>query len=307
MSCYLLCLQQSPVSIDADLALQSIGYMWYIQHDSPSELTQALSRLADAFLNQNIDTQRVSSADEGDFIVQFPENGTLLFNDFEGDLPLDCAALLLAVEANLPSVVHEEDVAAFNRSKTFHLRDTAKNPNLLYHAFRKPLLSSIDGFRPLLNQKSVYSSVALVDTLLRAGCDPNESIPGFGGATTTPWQIWQELSFTKSNTSEQAAQVAEITVLMIRAGATLGTHNPDRLAVQSTVHDRRAILVATTGVWLALPPSERDVGCKEKISDFCNEILRAVEVSQNTVQTPTEQPRAGLLSIPLNLVGGFST
>ncbi|CAN9176579.1 unnamed protein product [Alternaria sp. RS040] len=272
MSCYKLYLHMGTVPENDDVVSIASQYVREVEQNSLSNLTRLLDRFAYALMR--------------------PENISL--SPFSSDSPLTESGLLLAIELDLNNVVHSHDLRKFNAIRKQHVLPSSPEWNLLYHAFQKPMTSK--GARI---KRSSICSPAMVNILVGAGCDPNESVALTGKDIRTCWASWMESIMHMSTphfegyhrkaeledcpTPGFAVDVAEVTMIMIRAGAVLAVSDPHGHPEAWTTHIHiatkryRTSLTQMTNLWL-------DFGAKydawRKLTAVCGEIREAVAASR---------------------------
>jgi hypothetical protein len=202
MSCYDLYLRTEPI-LKGRIVSEIYHCLQNVACRSPSNLSRVVNRAAFALMQQR--------------------DGCQLFGLHDA-LTLGDVSLLLAVEFSLASFVEEYRVREFNDKQRLCIDDQSKRYNLLYHALGRPL------FYGLVGPKDIGPcSPAIVDLLLRSGCDPDQQIGARdmlrAALRMTPWRTWMQsdhgisLNETDGVSPMEFSQVAESTVLMIRAGA----------------------------------------------------------------------------------------
>lgn len=325
MSAYLLCLQETPLTTSQFtclLARQSVAYVQEIDRTTPSNTWSALEQLAFALLHKRKDTVQEdlptygynpSDEDQGPRIA-YEGDEEQFFGLDQGALPLDHAALLLAIEADLTIFVpdqstastitlqrsaqhlsttgsHEKYIPAHARSNNYisaflsaQRRRTLKQNGawpLLYHAMKKPLLSKITAFT---NIRQRLPSCESVRTLLRWGCDVNEKFAGPAHGISTPWETWRTLYHVGRDSPEDMLQAAEITLMMLHSNAALPPADSGVLALPRS-NDWRDELVTEAGKWLVeADHASGDFDCN-RLMECCNGIMEAIHADSHVSNT----------------------
>jgi len=293
MSCYLLYLQGEPIRRKPDLLKQTLAYVQHIDRTSPSQTPRILDRFALALT----DPCPTSGKRKGE---QF-------FDSSGNHLSLSHATRILAVEADLMGCIREQDVRSYNASRRqqdmrtsntsrmyhddpvekshipyqddpvggiglLYPDDPTEGSNLLYHAIKTPLMRKFGIHVPL--------SAAMIATLIKYGCDPNESVLGNAHVMTTPWETWKTNTM-RHNSLHMALRAAEITASLIRGGAMLKPPSPNGLTVQTAGKDWRSEIISATGVWLDIAENstQKSLHDCERLRECCNEIVQAVVAS----------------------------
>ncbi|CAN9188605.1 unnamed protein product [Alternaria alternata] len=206
------------------LVLEAYADLKTIEKDPTKDVMIILKRLASSLLRDE------------DVRCQF-------FDPDQHEMSVDDAAVLLALEFDLTDVLTKYDIRAFDaRQKLRYQVDLRRN--LLHHALAKPILLSSASTKDLL-----FPLVRMVRHLIDAGCDPGESIPGSGEETTSAWKIWMSSSRgiacyrdqPNRSTEVEDLLLAEITVIMIRAGTDISHHSTQLLGQCNKWLTRRVI------------------------------------------------------------------
>ncbi|KAL1798170.1 hypothetical protein ACET3X_002207 [Alternaria dauci] len=179
------------------------------------------------------------------------------------EMSVNDAAVLLALEFNLTGFITKYDIRAFNTRQKLHYQSDRRQ-YLLHHALVKPIL-----YGDTSPKHAIRPSVTIVHHLIQSGCDPSESITVLGGETTSAWKIWMSssrgIAWRQDRrdrfTTLEDLQLAEVTVIMIRAGVDI-SQNTTQLLDQCKEWSKRSIKM----------PSQ-----VKSLEAFCNEIRQAVK------------------------------
>jgi hypothetical protein len=212
MSCYDLYLRGGKITRgEREMLTTKKGIVSEIQcrlqdvaRQSPSNLSRVTNRAAFALMQER--------------------DGQRLFGPSQDTLTLDDASLVLAVEFSLIALIKDDDVRDFNDKQRLHIGSQSQRYNLLHHALERPLFNDL-----LTSEHIIPCSTAIVDLLLRCGCDPNQQIGTDdmlqAALSTTPWRVWMrsdrgmDMKENYRVSLEDLLIVAQITLAMIRAGA----------------------------------------------------------------------------------------
>ncbi|RYN23777.1 hypothetical protein AA0112_g9281 [Alternaria arborescens] len=259
MSCYDLFLQDKSIRHEKRFAQETYYCLQEVQNDSPWNLPHLLNRVAFAFMRER-------------------GNAEPVFGPSQDILSLADASILLAVEFDLTSFFKDYDESRLDTEYALgsHGMSIRVRFNLLYHALAKPLMYGILDFA-----RDTPCSTAIVDLLLRSGCDPNGSLvrlyyhlvfdDNMGipkDSYTTPWDEWMNsaegiyLGYANDDplSGEEVSELALTTVLMIRAGANIVDH--------------RNKLRETAESWLEIVKGSENSKDRET-REYCNEIVEA--------------------------------
>lgn len=196
MACYVLCVHKT--TINNGMIYVAARYMQELEKSSISTLRRLLNCFSDALM-QSINDVHASSARIGH------------------DPSINEATLLIAIELDLTTFVGDHDLRKTIAVRKLRIHDGSLRYNLLYHALRKPLI-----FSSLAVPDEFPCSTAMINILIQAGCTSNESIALSGTDKKTCWESWLESMCMATFEHTPEIRSAEITVLMIRAGALVG-------------------------------------------------------------------------------------
>jgi len=260
MSCYTLYNNKlGRTSKDLGVILKAHAYARVVEQKSPSDMSRLLSRLAIASL--------YGTDDENSYLPSVSDS-------------LDTSTVLLAVEIGLTTFVQRQDLKSINALRKLEDSQESSRYSLLYHAVMKPLFTA-----RVLGEDNFQCSPCMIDLLIRTGSNPNDSIALSGNDTTTCWGAWMRSDYMADWKGFRAVDDAEITMMMIRAGAALVTPNPDDPATgvaHIATKDHRRRLRNTAGQWLNLAHKLRKSQDRDKLKALCHEITAAVAASYQT-------------------------
>ncbi|CAN9171605.1 unnamed protein product [Alternaria alternata] len=253
MSCYELYLYEGLEDEDHDPLLVVSNYVRKVEESSPSNLPHLLNSFAFAL------TYRGESKEKRE-VSLMPA------------LLMQKTASMLAVELDLTTFVKSQSVRKFNALPRSHRSGGNSEKTLLYHAFKKPLT---------LHEGDPCSSI-MIGHLVRSGCGPNQSIALNGKDTRTCWDIWMQSKHMKDDAVLAPLQSAEITMIMIRAGAVFvpfDPSDPNAIIPHITVRGYRTRLKEKAEQWLEFSPTLENAREQQELRALCNEILETVAAS----------------------------
>ena len=258
MSCYTLYNSELGSITGKDRAFwTAVAYAQEVEQNSPSHMSRLLSRFAFAILHE-------TNYKNSDLSPVY-------------DLSLDTNAILLAIEIGFTTFAQRHDLKSFNDLRKLRSGQESPGYSLLYHAFLSPLLAT-----SVVYQDEYACYPGMIDLLIRAGSDPNDSIELSGDDTKTCWVAWMESKHMVTRKSFRAVDDAEVTMMMIRAGAALIPQNPDDPATgvaHIATEDHRGRLTDAVGQWLKLAPELPRWEDRDKLIALCNGITAAVAAS----------------------------
>lgn len=253
MSCYELYLYEGLEDEDHDPLLVVSNYVRKVEESSPSNLPHLLNSFAFAL------TYRGESKEKRE-VSLMPA------------LLMQKTASMLAVELDLTTFVKSQSVRKFNALPRSHRSGGNSEKTLLYHAFKKPLT---------LHEGDPCSSI-MIGHLVRSGCGPNQSIALNGKDTRTCWDIWMQSKHMKDDAVLAPLQSAEITMIMIRAGAVFvpfDPSDPNAIIPHLTARGYRTRLKEKAEQWLEFSPTLENAREQQELRALCNEILETVAAS----------------------------
>ncbi|KAI4951981.1 hypothetical protein J4E91_003443 [Alternaria rosae] len=260
ISCYTLYNQMRGAVKSDGIFWRTLAYAWEVEQSSPSDMSRLLDRLA--------------------FALQYEANGNNPSLSPILDSSLGTNAFLLAIEFDLTTFAQRHDLRNFNALRKLNSHSKSSKHSLLYHAFIKPLSTAriyIRGFFPC--------SPGMIDLLIRAGSNPNDSIALSGNEMRTCWGAWMGSDYMVITKDKRAVEDAEITMMMIRAGAALVPPNSDDSATgvaHISTKDHRGRLRDAVGEWLRWAPTLPKLQDRNKLKALCDEITAAVAASYQT-------------------------
>jgi hypothetical protein len=291
MSSYLLYIREEPLGESEDtcfLAMQSVRYVKMIEKTQPCDTFVALRNLTLALMQKR--KANVDGTTEQFFGVN---------KEF---LPLNHAALLLAIEADLLSVVQEQeqDLLAFISSQArLVYRQPGQYP-LLYHGINKPLLSQLQVRTWRL------PSPEMIRFLSRSGCDLNETFLDSENNFTTLWEEWISSDLVSCMIAGKNLHAAQITLLMLRAGLptvaapssnpviSLASGDPPGSPNPPAPKEWRDYLLTLAGEWRDAAENASTRSEQEALKECCDEITQIVGtlMTDNPRATPLHQSSA---------------
>ncbi|KAI4961585.1 hypothetical protein J4E86_000614 [Alternaria arbusti] len=258
MSCYALYNQQLRGTDDhEEVFLSAVAYTRVVEQNSPSDMSRLLNRLAFASLYGTNDEKSSLSP--------------------VSDLSLDTNAVLLAIELGFTRFAQRHDPKTFNALRKLEGGQETSRYSLLYHAFMQPLLNT-----RFLIQRDFPCAPGMIDLLIRSVSDPNDSIALSGNDARTCWGTWMESKYMVTRNNFRAMEDAEITMMMVRAGAALVPPNPDDPSTgvaHIATKDHRGRLRDAVGQWLRWAPTLPELQDRIKLKALCDEITTAVAAS----------------------------
>jgi len=261
MSCYALYNEGLGDTVKDDIFFwNASAYAREAEKNSPSAMSRLLNHLAFASLCGKNDKKSSLS--------------------LVSDLSLDTSAVLLAIELGLATYAQRLDLKRFKVLKKLEGGREIFKYSLLYHAFMKALLTT----RKLISS-NFPCSPGMIDLLIRASGDPNESIALSESDTRTCWGTWMESEHMVFKGAVRALEAAELTMIMIRAGAVFIHPNADDPAT-GVAHiakkDHRGRLRDAVDEWLKWAHRLSSLQDRVRLEGLCDEITAAVAASYQT-------------------------
>ncbi|RAR02635.1 hypothetical protein DDE82_005723 [Stemphylium lycopersici] len=189
------------------------------------------------------------------------------FGQTGGNLSLESAILLLAVENDWKISIQRQQVNFFNSSRVQDHGGSYQVNNLLYHAMQKHLSGYPDQYPELPKESTV-------ELLLRFGCDPSERIVNSCDILTPPWNTWCDEVNESIVDLRGAIRASAITLLLILHGAILAPP-------ETRTNDYHPRFITKVREWPELTKDGRatSISKGDRLRKNCDQIIEAIEAS----------------------------